>query len=162
MGVASFAIKNLDDLRDGFKNFGKTLSGNVIKGNMRMAHAIRDKARKFAPHKSGNLRAGIIALPIGTWKTFRIISKKPAGSRTFNGIGYNVLQEYGVRPNPMFAYVKGYGMIKVSPKDRGNYPPCHKGFKGHFYMYKAFKWAEKEYPTRFKKTVSQTVKSTFG
>ncbi len=152
----------LDELRTEFHSFNRKLLVNLGVTNETIAKKAVKKAKQFAPKKTGALRAAIIYLKVKRGD-YRIISKAPIGSRRYNGVGYNVLQEYGVRKNSDFGFLylgNGKGMMIPVKGNEGKIRP-HRGIKAKRFMYKTWLWLQKEYPERVETTVSQTIKNTF-
>ncbi len=155
----NFNFKDLDQARLHFRQLNVNLSKNIVIRNKGMARKIRDKARSFvnAKERTGKLEQGIVVQSQKKGQKYLIISKSPAGGRKWSGMGHNFFQEYGINPNNEFGYVPGRGMQPV-----GKYgAKPHPGAPAKRFMFKAFKWAESEYPKSMRSTVNKTINKTF-
>lgn len=138
-----------------FDKAARTIPATLVKGNAEFASQIRNLARRFAPHKTGRLKQGIVRLKIGDGSRYAIISKQPSGARVHtDGNAYNVFQEFGVSPIIGYSFVPGFGMV---PTTRGFHP----GIVPKKFMEKAFNWAERQYPENVRRTVSKALNKTF-
>lgn len=159
MVYVNIRIKNVNAVRRNFLKFNKELGKNLVKNNSLITKEIRDKARAYAPNFSGKLRRAIVRVKIGGGDKYAVISKAPPGSRRWNGQAYNIFQEGGVRPNPLWRFVPGFGMVRAGNTMRPS--GGHPGFPAKRFMFKAYKWAEAKYPRSVRRTVSMVIKKVF-
>jgi len=155
----NFNFKDLITAREKFNRLNYELSKNIIIRNGGMSRNIRDHARMLArqgKNVSGKMANGIVSLRTRGGKGFRVISKTPVGARRWNGQGYNVFQEFGIRPNNRYGFVPSIGMVPVG----GKVQP-HPGAPAKRFMYKTFKWAQTVYPKSMKDTVNNTINKVF-
>ncbi len=156
------ATATIDELRKNFKLMNRLLSKNIKKNTKKNALRIRNKARTFTDNPAGNMARAIVSMKVGKGNQYRVVSKKPTGSRWPEG--YNVLQEFGIRPNPSYGFVPGKGMVPLFSQGNRINPSLspHQGAPAKHFMKKAFTWGRKNYRPSMLQTVQQVLKQVFG